>query len=259
MLLHVKNIHLTTLCAIVLLSGCSSFDNIESKSNTDFKRQEPLRTESIERKTITIPAGIDESESKLAVSETPAIALVSHPIGIVEDEPRGLKDGPAITVNFNQMPLPAFINEVFLKQLGLSYTLDPGLSKKSDLVTLALAKPQSPADLFRTAKLVLADYGVSIRRSGEILRFVPDIDASGSSVPLLISGRALPEVPPSHRPVFSIIPLSALRTPQVKRWVRELYKGTNLELFEDSERNAILVKGAVDVVQQVTDSIKMLD
>ena len=260
MLSTVKNTYISTLCAIVILSGCSTFNNIDSKSNADFKKQDPLRTESVTGKhTSHTSADIDVAEPTLAVAKTPPIVLVPQATSSIEDETQGLADGPSITVNFNQMPLPSFINEVFSKRLGLSYTLDPGLNQKNDLVTLTLAKPQSPADLYRTAKLVLADYGISIRRAGEILRFVTDIDASGSSVPLLISGKALPEVPPSHRPVFSIVPLSALRTPQVMRWILELYKGMNVELFEDSERNAILLKGPFDVVRQVTDAIKALD
>lgn len=64
-----------------------------------------------------------------------------------------------------------FINEVFGEKLRLSYSLAPELASQSDLVTLRLSDPLEPAALFRTARNVLADYGVAITRQEGVWSF----------------------------------------------------------------------------------------
>jgi len=245
---------------ILLLSSCSTLNNIEKGSNAVFVKPPLLRetTESKNQSETTIIDGQDDSKPELVVSDTPQ-AVFGDSTSSVSDNSLGLADGPPISVSFNQLPLPAFINEVFAKQLNLSYVIDPALSATKDLVTLNLAKPQSPIDLYRTAKMVLADYGISVRQGGMVLRIVADKEASGTTVPLLINGATLPDVPPSHRPIFAIIPLSVVRNTQVAQWLRQIFNGVSVQTFEDPDRNAILVKGKSAIVTQVVDAIKVLD
>jgi len=245
---------------ILLLSSCTTLNNIEKGSSAVFVKPPLLRetTESKNQSETTIIDGQDDSKPELVVSDTPQ-AVFGDSTSSVSDNSLGLADGPPISVSFNQLPLPAFINEVFAKQLNLSYVIDPALSATKDLVTLNLAKPQSPIDLYRTAKMVLADYGISVRQGGMVLRIVADKEASGTTVPLLINGATLPDVPPSHRPIFAIIPLSVVRNTQVAQWLRQIFNGVSVQTFEDPDRNAILVKGKSAIVAQVVDAIKVLD
>ncbi len=261
MYLPVRVTFLSTLL-LVVLSSCATLDNIDPSSERGFEGQEPLREATGERAPAHPESSYDSSINPGAgpvILETPQSPRTTGTVSGGASSVEGRLSGSAITVNFNQIPLPAFINEIFSKQLGLSYTIDPRLNEQTDLVTLNLAKPLSPADLYRTARMVLADYGISIRESGETIRFVPDKDASGSAVPMMISGRSLPEVPPGHRPVFSIVPLAVVRNAQVTKWVKELFKGKELQTFEDPERNAVLVKGTAELVRQAVDAIRLLD
>lgn len=167
--------------------------------------------------------------------------------------------GDPIVAKFRNMPLPEFIQEVFAEQLGLSYVLDPRLNNSKDLVTLNLTEPLPPADLYRTARSVLAEYGVAVVYSDNILKFRIDKDALSADVPLLVSGRALPDVPPTHRPVFTLVPLKVVRNTQVIGWIKQLYRSTTLSMDADAERNAILLKGPIDLVREAQAAIAILD
>lgn len=81
--------------------------------------------------------------------------------------------GEPISLNLNNFPLPAFINEVFGNRLGLSFSISPALQEKTDLVSLRLSEPQPPAALFATARFVLADYGVAVSERDGVLFFQP--------------------------------------------------------------------------------------
>ena len=49
---------------------------------------------------------------------------------------------------------------------------------------------------------MLREYGVDLRELEEgIVSFAPSQDIASRDVPLLVSGRALPEVPASHRTI----------------------------------------------------------
>ena len=108
------------------------------------------------------------------------------------------------------------MKETLGNQLGLSYVLDPALAASEDLVTLSLNQPLSKNEFFRTLKTVLAEYGVSLQRDGSIFKAGLDEDADSDSRPLLITGGALPNIPPTHRPVFTNYALKVLRPPQIR-------------------------------------------
>ena len=170
----------------------------------------------------------------------------------------GTLDGDAIEVSFRNMPLPDFINTVFGQLLGFNFVLDPSLSAAQDLVTLSLSQPMPPAELYRTARSILAEYGVALVESGELLRFRRDNDAAGD-VPLLVTGATLPEVPAVKRRVFSMLTLEVVRNAQVRAWLQDLYRGTTLEVKEDGERNTIILSGPLEIVKQATETAKLLD
>ena len=161
-------------------------------------------------------------------------------------------------VNFHDMPLPAFINEVYGNVLGVSFEIAPELAKLRDLVTLRTGSMQTPAELDKLARQVLNNYGITVTRQGDLLRFVTSNKTTGET-PLLVSGRALPEVPDSHRPVFQLVPLTVVRNTHVKGWLTQAFKGQGLEIFEDAERNAVLLKGSFSVVKEALAAVSFLD
>jgi len=212
------------------------------------------------------PESLSETDSGKTVVNPeirfkPTPKLPSLPIemqAVPKPKPTKFSDAP-LTVNLDGMPLPAFINEVYGNILKISFEVDSALRNKADLVTLRTESPISPSDMDALARQVLNNYGVSAERQGEVLRFVMGKGSASGEPPLLISGRTLPEVPMSHRPVFQLVPLEAVRNVHVAGWLKQAYKGQEMEVFEDPERNAVLLMGVPSVVEQAVEAVRVLD
>lgn len=179
-------------------------------------------------------------------------------VGLSSDDVPELPGEP-ISLELNDLPLPVFINEVFGEKLGLSFSLAPSLSGKKDLVTLRLSEPLAPEALFRTARSVLADYGVAIEQREGIWTFSHAENVTTEGVPLLVSGVALPDVPASHRPVFQIIPLKVASNAQIRGLVNSLFRGGKIEVQDDPLRNAVILKGDRKVVQEAAQAVAFFD
>ncbi|MBI2382251.1 MAG: type II secretion system protein GspD [Gammaproteobacteria bacterium] len=167
--------------------------------------------------------------------------------------------GEPIAANVENLALPAFINEVFGNLLKLSFQLDPALANKSDLVTLRVSQPQAPANLYALATRVLQSYGVASSWEGDLVRFSPAATAGGTEPPLVISGRALPDVPISHRPVFQLVELESVRAIDVAGWLRTAFGSSGVQVAEDINRNGLVLTGKPADVAQVVEAIRVLD
>ena len=130
--------------------------------------------------------------------------------GLIEQFGEDLTGDP-IKVSFHEIPLVAFIDAVFGEQLNMSFVVSPGLQDKKDLVTLRLTKPLPPAELFLWARRALSTYGVDVREEGGVLTFFESDEIASPEIPLLITGKALPEVPATHRTIFQLVPLRVAR------------------------------------------------
>ena len=168
--------------------------------------------------------------------------------------------GDPVLVSFHEVPLVPFINEVFGEELGMSFVISPDLQGRTDLVTLKLTEPLPPRQLFATARRVLGEYGVDLRQAEEgVVTFAASGETASRDVPLLVSGRALPEVPASHRTIFQLVQLEVVRNVQVRGWLGEAFNGRDLQIFEDPDRNAVLLKGNADMVARALAMIDVLD
>ena len=153
-----------------------------------------------------------------------------------------------------------FINEVFNERLGLSFHISPGLSEKTDLVTLRLADPVPPAQLFDAARRALRYYGVGIVEEEDgVLTFVAGEDTVTGDIPLLVSGRTLPEVPSTHRTVFQLVPLHIVGPQQVRGMLQRAFGGRELGVDQDHYRNALLLVGNAAVIARALAMIEVLD
>lgn len=217
----------------------------------------------------TPPAAAAEAEALPAEEEPPAGLTTTRVPGVViqRSVAEGIADrlgehltGDPIRVSFHDVPLVAFINAVFGDELGMSFVISPGLRDKSDLVTLKLTEPLPPRQLFSTARRVLGEYGVDLREvEGGVLSFSPSQETATREVPLLVSGRALPEVPPSHRTIFQLVQLEVVRGPQVRGWLKEAFDRKELEILEDPDRNALVLKGDADTLARALAMVEVLD
>ena len=209
----------------------------------------------------TVPLSPEEATAdELRTARTPGV-VIQHTVaeGIADRLGEELSGEP-IRVSFHDLPLVSFINEVFGKELGMSFVISPGLRQQTDLVTLKLTEPLAPRQLFATARRVLREYGVDLLETEEgILTFVPGREAVSRDVPLFVSGRALPEVPPGHRTIFQLVPLRVVGGAQVRGWLNEAFDSQDLEVIEDPDRNALLLKGSRNMLTLALAMIEVLD
>lgn len=204
-------------------------------------------------------AGADTSSDEARFVRTPDVALGRTEVEGVRDTLGADLQGAPIQVNFRDVPLIAFINEVFGEVLGLSYAVSPGLDKKEDLVTLRLSEPVSPSQLFATARLVLENYGIDVRDEDGVLSFVETPEISARDIPLLISGRTLPEVPATHRTIFQLVPLRVVDVGAVAGTLRDVFTGQDLKIESDRDRNTLLLRGSLDLIALALEMIEVLD
>lgn len=168
--------------------------------------------------------------------------------------------GPPISASLEGLPLPSFVNEAFGSLLKLNFQIDPSLAKRNDLVTLRLSSPQSPEAFYQVATQVLRAYGVAVTWDGSVVQVVPAAQADAAEPPLIISGRALPDVPMTHRPVFQLVEMRSVRASSVSKWLRTAFPQTSeLSIEDDAQRNAVILYGKPAMVRQAVSAIAVLD
>lgn len=240
---------------VVLLAGCATQPRLQVPDPLDRGAAPPRTAEEV------VLAGQDAVPGSLRQVPTPtppgAGARVS---GRDADAAMPPLAGEPVSASIEGLPLPSFINEVYGNLLGLNFQVAPSLAGRNDLVTLRLPSPQSPRELYEVAGQVLRAYGVAVRWDGVVVQVVPANDPNASSPPLIVSGRTLPDVPVSHRPVFQLVEMRYVRGSAVSRWLRTAFpQQGELSVEDDSLRNAVVLYGKPAVVQQAVAAIHVLD
>jgi general secretion pathway protein D len=220
----------------------------------------PPAKDTVHATAIPVPTDAHIVPPETTFQSTPSVSNREQTdIGLTAEVIPKFPNPAPVTVNVDGLPLPAFINEVFGNLLGLSFQVDPTLKTQTDLVTLRVSEPQSPEQMYHLAWQVLNSYGVSIVQQNNLLRFVPRATAQTLEPPLLVSGRTLPAVPISHRPIFQFVPLKAVSTTQIVQWLQVAYASPELQVQQDVKTNSVLLKGTPNLVRQALDAIQFLD
>ena len=176
----------------------------------------------------------------------------------VVEVPDDLPNGK-FSAGYNNMPIDAFINEVFGDQLRLSFSIDPQVQVLKDLVSLRLIDKVGSARLFNIARETLAAYGVSITDQQGLYVFSYSETATASSVPLVATGLALPDVPLSHRPMFVDIPIKVVSSEKIYQFLLNALQGQDIRVAQMSGENSILLQGRRSMIDQALAIINVLD
>jgi general secretion pathway protein D len=204
----------------------------------------------------------EEAAGETRFERTPRVEVTE---GAVVDDFVAAQVGPIgdsddkVTVNVEGMALPAFINEVYGNLLQVPFQIADKLKDQSDLVTFRIAEPTPPVQVHRMVAEVLKTYGVSVVKAGDLLRFVPSDTAPAGEPPLLVSGRTLPSVPATHRPVFQAVPIHNVDPGQVGVWLRAIFNGQDLTIKEDRAANRLMLMGPARTVEQALMAVERLD
>ncbi|MDC8833000.1 type II and III secretion system protein [Alteromonas gilva] len=251
---------------LVLLNGCAQFSGPASKFSKEDQKTffKPLREpkEQNEGEADTIigqQADSSEIDTALGVIPPPKLSVSQAAKAAEKVVIPKLEDKQVAQQSYNNLPIPGFINEVYGNQLGLNFILQPSVKDAPDLVTLRLSAPISQDDFYVLATKTLASYGVTTFEREGVLVFDYSAQAAGDETPIIMSGRALPEVPAGNRPIFQIYPLKALKTPDVRSVLSQIFGRNDLDVKEDINRNALLIQGKYEKVQQAVAAINLLD
>lgn len=165
-----------------------------------------------------------------------------------------------VFLNLNNLPLPAFINEVFGNILDLDFQVAPEVAEKKDLVSVRISDQRSKEYVYNIARDVLESYGVALVRHDGYMRFVMGRTAASNEAPILLTGAALPSVPESHRPVIYIRSLNVIKANDAYNMLRSIFNDqSELLIDRESSRNAIRIQGASELVQNAAQVLDMLD
>ena len=238
----------STLLA-TMLAGCVTLPVIPPPL------QVPERTNTASAATAAGADGALEAKRSLVLDNpSPPVAATKAPTP-ASAPPTG---GPAdIVLNFDQLPLPAFIQTVYASALKKTISIDAAVASRKDLVTLRGGRSLTKAEAESTAGLLLKSYGIAVQDLGGLIRFVPDSSSTGY-LPEIRRGRALPDTPLPMRPVFLLAELVSLRSNDVIGYLKTLF-GEKIRLTEDPVRNALLLAGNGDDVQAALEAIQVLD
>lgn len=256
-----SRIKLSLLPLVLALASCNAIqpENSQKTAQTTQKGADftPLREPKAQPEKTTFTA--EAVNSKTQFKSGPGVNITSTVADAQVKELSLNLSGQPLSANYHDMPLPVFINEVYGNQLGLSFSLDPQIQKQGDLVSLRVNDPVPPSELFRIASRTLSAYGVAVTQQDNVLSFTIDKNISAGETPLLVSGRTLPDVPESHRPVFMFVQLKTVSNAKVASWVASALTGKDIKVTEDMARNAVMLNGKPDVVRQALAIIEVLD
>jgi len=225
---------------------------------------EPLLTQSTQAPAqdqgISASALSDDSKRETGLQSTPKPPPASKLSTIKPSVPAipAKEEEANITLAFDQLPLPDFVQTIFSQILKKNFSMDPQVASRKDLVTLRAAQPQTPAQIESATRLLLKTYGVAIIDLGAgNYRITPDNTQSGYA-PELLRGRALPEVPLPLRPIYQLVELQAVRSSEVAGWLVKIF-GPKVNVIDDVEHNTLILSGQSDDVATVLDAIQVLD
>lgn len=252
---------LTGVAFVVTAAGCAS-RGTPNQQTLEVRPGLPLsqRPESRDSGLVDGAASSAPERTSLIRTDTPNVSGRDAAVaGLGEDEDiPPMPRAQASAINVQSIPLHVFASEVFGNILGLTIKVDPQVTSLQELVTVNTSVAMPPREMYKVARQILSDYGVSVRREGAVTRIGLAPAGSSTIAPLIVSGRALPQVPISHRPVFQLVEMDVIRATDAARWLTTIY-GSELKITEDPTRNALLLNGRPDLVRQALAALKVFD
>ena len=161
-----------------------------------------------------------------------------------------------LSVSFDQMALPAFIQSVYGGILKVNYSIDAAVSARTDLITFRTPKALSAAKLQDVTAQLLKSYGIAVQDFGGVLRIVPSSNIA-STIPMVIRGRAQPSVPVSMRPVFYYIETESVRAANFLPTLKTIF-GDKVKFDADSY-GGVFISGQPDDVQVALELVQVFD
>jgi general secretion pathway protein D len=165
--------------------------------------------------------------------------------------------GDPISINFDGIRLPAFINTVFGELLKVTFEIDSAVTQRDQMVTLRTAGPLSPNDFFQLVTEVLGNYGISVAYSNNVYRIVEAANVK-KPIPRIIRSRTASTVPSDIRPLFYFHPLNSVPQQNMSIWLN-LVMGDRVQAIALPSANGLVLLGADEDVRSAVEIIETLD
>ena len=193
-----------TLACLAVIAGCST-PAPRVPAALDFPRSGDSRsTGNFGDQPLDGP-----SETVVRPSPRPPVPIAGN-LRPIAPKVAASEEGGDLSVAFEQIALPGFIQAVYGGILKLNYSIDPAVGARTELITFRTPKPLSAAKLTEVSAQLLKSYGVAVQDFGGVLRIVNDTNTS-STLPLVRRGRAQPGVPLPLRPIFHYVETESVR------------------------------------------------
>lgn len=236
-----------------LLSGCAT-------------TREGLVVES----PLDLPESMDSPDAHLSTTadDTTRDALVRRPTPTVSTPPRraarlgddplpaGLGSAP-VAVNFDGIPLSAFVSEALGNLLNVPVRVAPEVTAMVEPITLRTPQPQAPSDVYRLVQQVLADQGVQARVENGLVEVRKLADGTVTS-PAIIANDRVGSAAAGFQPVLQIYELEVVRANEALKWIQSVFGG-EVAVESDDVRNALLIRGRPGVVRQTIEALRVFD
>jgi len=170
--------------------------------------------------------------------------------------PTGLGTSP-VALNFDGIPLSAFVSEALGNLLNVQVRVAPEVVALQDPITLRTPAPQQPDAVYRLVQQVLADYGVQVRVEEGLVQVRKSAEGAGDA-PFLIANDRIGSAAQGFRPVLQIYELEVVRSTDALRWLQSLF-GRELTVESDDIRNALMIRGRPASVRQAIDALRVFD
>ncbi len=166
--------------------------------------------------------------------------------------------GEPISVNFDGIRLPAFINTVFGELLKLTFEIDSTVAARDQMVTLRTAGPPLSRDeFFGLVAEVLKNYGISIVYSNNVYRIVESATVK-KPIPRIVRTRTASNVPADLRPIFYFQTVRAISTQTMMSWLN-LIMGDRVTPMPLLGASGIVLLGSPSDVEAAIEVMETLD
>ena len=241
------------MTAALALAGCASFPRTPLTQPLNLGKQTAASGDSTEvisgltataRERLTYEGGPD----------VPLSVTVAEPYSSTTPPPL---DGDNISINFEGVRLPAFVNTVFGEILGVSFEIDSEVMDREQLVTLRTAGPVPPDEFYNLVVQVLENYDINVVYQGGVYRFI-ETDRFQRDIPRIIRSRAFPNVPADMRPMFYYATVHNVQASTLRSWL-DLALGDRINVLSVGGANAMLLLGRAEDVEAALETVTILD
>ena len=240
--------------AVLLLAGCASFEAAPITTPL------PIIKAADEGSDADVSPQTDQSSrrDRLTSSQGPALPSARSARESILSSTAPKLEGEPLSVNFDGIRLPAFINAVFGELLQVSFDIDNAVTQRTDImVTMRTINPLPPDEFYQVILETLQFYGVSVVYSNNVYRIV-DATAVKDPIPRIIRTRAISSIPPDMRPLFFFEPLDNISTTTMSIWL-DLALKARVQTVAVPYANGLLILGSKEDVAAALEIIDILD